>query len=393
MIFLTQILKRSAHVNCYIIVALALSVTSCSGKKKKEASAPSPTDIGIVTRAERFELIPSDSCTILKINNPWQGVTNVSQTYYLVKKGVRLKNVIDTLSVIEVPVKKVVCMSVTYIAMITALGEGQSIIGASGTQLIYNKLYAGKCSDGSITDVGFDSGLNYEFLINRSPDLVIMYGIGNESAGYVGKMKEMGIKILFDADYLEPDPLGKAEWIKLFGALYSKELLADSIFRSVESSYNEIKNLVSSKATTRPKVLLGLPYKDTWYISPGNSYTSRLISDAGGAYLWKDVESSAALPYGIESVYVKALEADYWLNPGTVLSKEEIKVYDPRLANLPCFVKGNIFNNNLRLNPCGGNDYWESGSVMPDIILKDMVSILHPDLLWENDLYFYRKIE
>ena len=69
-------------------------------------------------------------------------------------------------------------------------------------------------------------------ILSISPDLVMMYGIGSESLGYIGKIKELGIKVMFNADYLETDPLGKAEWIKLFGALYCKESMADSIFRS-----------------------------------------------------------------------------------------------------------------------------------------------------------------
>ena len=97
----------------------------------------------------------------------------------------------------------------------------------------------------------------------------MVYGIGSESAGYIGKLKELGIKVIFNADYLENDPLGKAEWIKMIGALYSKEEMADSIFSTIESKYNQLKIFISENADERPKVLLGLPFKDTWFISPG----------------------------------------------------------------------------------------------------------------------------
>ncbi len=147
----------------------------------------------------------------------------------------------------------------------------------------------------------------------------MIYGIGSESAGYLGKIEELGIKVLINADYLETDPLSRAEWIKLFGALYCKENLADSIYESEVEEYSKLKSYIAGNTKSRPKVLLGLPFKDTWYISPGNSFISKLINDAGGNYLWGNTESSVSMPYGIESVYLKGMKADFWLNIGNVV--------------------------------------------------------------------------
>jgi iron complex transport system substrate-binding protein len=202
----------------------------------------------------------------------------------------------------------------------------------------------------------------------------------------------MGFKILYIADYLETDPLAKAEWIKVFGALYGKEELSDSLFRKIVDEYSIIRSHVLASSPERPKVLLGLPWKDTWYISPGNSFISKLITDAGGDYLWADTESEVSMPYGIESVYLRALNADCWLNAGAVFSKREITGLDPRLEDLPPFKEGRIFNNNNRISETGGNDYWESGSMMPQVILKDIAAILHPELYPGHELYFYRRV-
>ena len=99
------------------------------------------------------------------------------------------------------------------------------------------------------------------------------------------------------------------------------------------------------------------------------------------------------MPYGIENVYLRALNADFWFNIGNVKSKNEIAAVDPRLIKLPCFINGNLYNNNKRIKLDGGNDYWESGTVYPHLILKDIASILHPELFSNHDLFFYRKIE
>jgi iron complex transport system substrate-binding protein len=240
--------------------------------------------------------------------------------------------------------------------------------------------------------VGYEGNLNKELILKISPDLIMMYGIGSESAGYVGKIKELGVKVVFNADYLETDPLNKAEWIKLFGALYCKDSMADSIYETEVKSYNKLKSFIREHISNRPKVLLGLPFKDTWYVSPGNSFISKLISDAGGDYLWQNTESSVSMPFGIENVYLSALTADYWLNIGSANTKEEILTVDQRLKELPCFKYGNLYNNNKRITGNGGNDYWESGSVFPHVILKDIASILHPDLFSDYESFYYRKI-
>ncbi|HBH82832.1 MAG TPA: ABC transporter substrate-binding protein, partial [Bacteroidales bacterium] len=130
----------------------------------------------------------------------------------------------------------------------------------------------------------------------------------------------------------------------------------------------------------------------TWFISPGNSFISKLIQDAGGNYLWRNTTSSLSMPYGLENVYIAALDADYWLNIGTVTRSDEISLVDKRLADLKSFKNNNLYNNNKRITRGGGNDYWESGTLSPHIILKDIASILHPDLFPEHELFFYRKI-
>jgi iron complex transport system substrate-binding protein len=110
-------------------------------------------------------------------------------------------------------------------------------------------------------------------------------------------------------------------------------------------------------------------------------------------YLWQDTESSVSMPLSLENVYLQSLKAEFWLNTGSANSKGEIVSFDTRLEDIPCFRKGNLFNNNKRITPEGGNDYWESGALYPQLILKDIASILHPGLFSDHELYYYRKIE
>jgi iron complex transport system substrate-binding protein len=374
------------------IFFIIVLISSCSCIRENKSGRFLNSENKIISQAERISIEKAEGFTRVTIINPWQGAENVNLTYHLLKRGTDIPDGLDSSAIIFVPIKKIICMSTTHIAMISALGEENSVSGVSGTGFIFSESMNEKVKKGFAEDVGYEANLNKELILKISPDIIMMYGIGSESAGYVGKIKELGIKVIFNADYLETDPLSRAEWIKLFGALYCKERMADSIFVSEHEAYDSIQSYVRNNIRDKPKVLLGLPFKDAWYISPGNSFMSKLITDAGGDYLWRKTESSVSMPYGIENVYMRAITADYWLNIGSVKNKDEITAVDLRLGELQCFKNGNLYNNNNRISDSGGNDYWESGSLYPHIILKDIASILHPGLFGDYELYYYRKI-
>ncbi|MGD0581609.1 MAG: ABC transporter substrate-binding protein [Bacteroidales bacterium] len=381
-------------MNCnkaFIFFCLTAAISSCShSPSASDKKRRSP--LSEISYAERFTLEKKDGISILTIIDPWQGAVNVNQVYYLVKRGETIPQGYDTSRVIRTPVSRIIAMSTTYLSMISALGETDKVTGISGADLLYDEKLRKAVNAGKIEDVGYNENLNGELIVKLDPDLVMVYGIGGESSGYTGKLKELGIKVMFNADYLENDPLGKAEWIKVFGALFLKEKEANELFSSIVDEYNSIKKFISEKTSARPSVLLGLPWKDTWYVSPGNSFISRLISDAGGNYIWKETTAEASMPYGLESVWRKAMNADYWLNISNVQEPGEILTIDNRLGEIPAFKKGNLYNNNNRVADNGGNDYWESGSVNPQIILKDVASILHPEIFPDYICYYYRKI-
>ncbi|MBN2633493.1 MAG: ABC transporter substrate-binding protein [Bacteroidales bacterium] len=379
---------------CLLLPVLALVfMSSCNGSGKMQVEDNDQNVSTGIYRSAHFSLKETDSCSILTIDSPWQGAEGVKHIYYLadVTEGQNPK--VPEASLIRVPVKKIVCMSSTHLAMISALGEQRSIAGISGTNYVYEKTIRAMIDSNLIAEVGYDSGINNEVILRLSPDLIMMYGIGNESAGYISRISGLGLKVMYNADYLEINPLDRAEWIRVFGALYGKEKLADSIYESLAAEYNLIKDIVNDNVSEKPGVLLGLPYRDTWYVSPGNSYVNTLISDAGGHYLWQDTESGFSMPYSFESVFVRSLNADFWLNTGSADSKREIAAFDSRLEKIPAFVSGKIYNNTKRMSAGGGNDYWESGSINPHVILKDIASILHPGLFPEHDLVYYKKTE
>ncbi len=347
---------------------------------------------GFTKYATRFDISVEKGYTMLQVFNPWQNSRSKTYRYLLADQQENIPDSLSFLPFIRTPVRRVITMSTTHVAMITGLGEGASIKGASGTPFIFNREIRERCDSGLVADVGYGQGLNYELVVALEPDVVFLYGVEGNVTTLAGKLSELGIKVVYCAEYLEKDPLGKAEWIRFFASFYGREQEAEYFFQRVDSNYTALKS-ITAKEVIKPEVMIGLPWKDTWYVAGGQSFASRLISDAGGQYLWSDNPSDEAVPLDLESVFSKAINADIWINPGVAQSLGELLAFDERFAELPVLKQGNIFNNNARMSPGGGNDYWESATLRPDLILDDLISVFHPQLMRDHSMFYYRKLK
>ena len=370
--------------------------SSCrSGTSDKLKTVNNPDGIKAVTDsleyARGFVINKTRDYKLLTVSNPWQNATGVRYHYKLIHNSINNTFGTDTIA-IHIPVKKVVCLSTTHIAMLDFINEIQSVVGVAGGGYFSNKTISDKLKSGEIKEVGYNEDLNFEKIVQLQPDVVFIYGVSGDVLKSVNKLTELGIKVVYVADYLENDPLGKMEWVKFMAAFFDRDSLAGAKFDSVAQNYNRLRKLTAD-VKNRPRVMLGLPWKGTWYVTGEHTFAASLIRDAGGNYIWKDLDSRVSVPMGLEVVYARAVNADFWLNPGIVHSRKELAAVDERFGQLPVFIHDNIYNNNKRVNTAGGNDYWESGIVKPDVILADLIHILHPHILPDHKLYYYRKIE
>jgi iron complex transport system substrate-binding protein len=343
-----------------------------------------------VKQARGFSIEDNDSYKSVTIHNPWQNAKNIRYTYYLSASDSLCKLKGDA-TFIQVPVSRVICLSTTHIGFLEYIEELGSIVGLSGTRYVSNPYLLDKISQGKILDVGYDEGINYEIIMELQPDLVIAYGISGNETGFTEKLKELGVKVIFIAEYLEENVLAKMEWVKVFAALYQKEKEISVRFDAVVERYESLVEKVSG-LQKQPAVLLGLPWKGTWYISGGESHAAQLISDASGDYLWKELKFSDSKPMNMEAIFGRAYEADYWLNTGTANSISEILDIDQRFASLSCIRNSRVYNCNKLANAGGGNEYFEKGVVEPDVILADLIAILHPEVLPSHKLKYYKKL-
>ena len=222
---------------------------------------------------------------------------------------------------------------------------------------------------------------------------MLLFGVSGASA-MEPKLRELGIPYAYMGEYLEQSPLGKAEWLVAVAEIAGMRERGEEVFREIPLRYDSLKTL-AAKAEQKPVVMLNTPYGDSWLMAPPSSYVARLIADAGGDYIYKKNTSNRSLPIDLEEAYMLTAQADMWLNAGSAASLGELKSQFPKFTNTRCVRNGAVYNCNKRLNAAGGNDYWESGVVRPDVVLHDLIAIMHPEALDENDreLHYYQRLE
>ncbi len=290
---------------------------------------------------------------------------------------------------IPVPINTIGSMSTPNIGSLSLLGELEKVVGISDGKLISNTHIREKFQKGQLSELGAHQNSNIEEIINLSPDLLIKTGFDNVRK-LDERLVEAGIPLAYNVEWMESHMLGRAEWIKFTGAFFAKDALADSIFNSIEKSFSEQLQLIS-QIEKRPSVMLGFDSKGTWYTPGGKSYVGKLIEQCGGAYMFRNDKTQGSQPLSFEVMLDWCVDADIWLmNSYTPVSS--IKNMDERFQLFKAVREGNVYNFDNRLNEDGGNDYWESGVTRPDIVMKDVIKMFHPELLPDHDLYYYRKV-
>lgn len=349
------------------IVMIALA--SCSSPNTQE-KAVDEQGAGLISHATKLQ-INKESLTITE---PWPGAAK-PKSYPLH----------------EAP-KRVIVTSTTHIPYLEMLGVTDRLVGFPNTKFISSPTIQKRVSQGKVRDIGPDGDFNLEVILSLQPDLIVVYDMGAES-NKLDKFKELGIPFIYNADFLETSALGRAEWIKFFGALFDKQLLADSIFSAIAKRYDSLSSLVRTEATEFPTILSGIMYGDTWFMPGGQNWAAGFFKDAGGNYLWADNPESGWLEASFESVLSKAEHCDYWIGTSTLNSREALISQDERYTLFQAYRQDRVFNYSKRISPDGGYDFFESAYARPDLVLGDLVHILHPELLPEHDLYYFESLK
>jgi iron complex transport system substrate-binding protein len=314
-------------------------------------------------------------------------------TYVLCKKDITLPEDLKGAVRIETPVTRIVCLSTTHMGALKLLDSRSLIAATANAYLIYDSAVNAMVKDGRIKDAGKDYQPNFEIIAQTKPQLLFSDGENSGSPQIAGKFRSLKINTVSPRDYFEQDPLARAEWIKFFAAFIDKENMADSIFNKVKEGYVETAKSIA-ELQDRPTVFCNTPFNGVWYMPCGKNYVARLITDAGGKFLWNDDEPANGLnlTLNFEQVYERAANADFWINTYVYTNLNEVISVDGKFKLFKAYKTGNVYNCSNRVTNSGGLDMWETGTLRPDIVLSDLAIIFHSPPP-HTGLFYYKQLK
>ena len=353
---------------------------------KKKSSLNNPPPSSYVKHAIGFDITPHEDWQLLSLFQHFNRSVD-TLNYVLYREGASIPDKYKDHQRIEIPVNDIALHS-SYISYFEFCGALDCIKAVSEAKYIYHDGIYKAVSERLLPEIGYEESLDREKLLEIGSPLVLNVGFPNAPNKSSQLLEALDIPVLVFSEWQEETPLGRAEWVKVIAALTGKEEEAIAKFERIEKEYLRLKSM-TKQLSPRPTVICNLPYKGDWYMPGGDSYISNILNDAGAEYLWSDSPGTGGIQVDFEVVYAKGMVADFWINPDLTASIRQITDKDERLADLLSVIKGNVYNCINRIAPNGANDYWESALTRPDIVLKDLIRIFHPQLLPDHDLYYY----
>ncbi len=374
-----------------------LALTGCYQTSSQNDSSPvtSGVEEGVIRHAQGFQIRQEKDYQVLDIITPFRSPADTLR-YVLLKKGVEVPEGLSQSQVIHIPVKSIAVTSNLHAGAIDRLEAWDFLVAAGDGDQLYSPKIREKIRAGTVKEIYKGNTLNQEKVLELQPEVLMVTGSPEAGPEAYSNIAKSGIPVIINSEWMETSPLGRAEWIKLIAALLDRQNSADHQFAFVESSYLHLAELVRKSAERKPGVLIGNEYQGTWYMPGGKSFMATLLSDAGADYHWKDNDQSGSIPLNFEAVYPVALDADFWLNiyvSSPQDGKKELIASDSRYSGFKSVRNGQLYSLANRVNEAGANDYWESSSFRPDLLLADYVKIMHPALVPEHTLYYCIKLD
>ncbi len=371
------------NLRFFYILILFLPILSCNNNNEYNLHNTQKTKKTLIPKyAKGFKIEYFKNYKKITVFNPWDS-NKIFWQYFIFNNDTVLPENKNSIFYMHTANKTIV-LSATQTAMLDKLNLIEKVTAIDDSTYIYNKKIINYAKNKKIKLVGDVSILNREKVVKLNPDIIFTSG-WNKINPQLSKLINLNYKIAFVLEWQENSLLARAEWIKYIAAFYNKENLADSLFNITEQKYNLLKNKIKT-STHSPIVMQGSYTADNWYAAGGRSYIANLINDAGGNYILKNDTNTGSIPISFEKFFDKAKNADFWI---TTIDKNTI--IDKRIKYFKSVKNSNIYSNTNKIDNKGGNDYWETGITNPDLILKDLIKILHPDILPNYKLTFYKK--
>ncbi len=338
-----------------------------------------------ISYAKGFATYEMDDVYRVDIYQPGLG-SNIAASYYL-SNNFSDETLFNCSDCIKLPLDSVAVFSATQINAYDKLGLLESIVGVSEGKYINNKAVQQAVEQGQIIELANSGSFYLEATLNLNPQLIFY---SPYKVNEVHPLAASKITMIPFFDFLEEDPLGRAEWVKFTAVFYNKSAQADSIFSEIVSGYESYEALLS-QATDRPTVFSGKYFNGQWYIPGGQSYISKLFYDSGADYLWSDDPHNNSFPLDYEVVFAKAYDADYWRIVGSYgqeASYTALEAENGLYKHFKAFKEKHIIHCDAQ-----STAYFETSPLEPHIVLADLIKAFHPELLPNYQPKYYRILE
>ena len=368
------LMRHYSRLFFVVVVLLALSAWT---------SAVKVNDRQDDRQAQLLTMEQGNGFTLVTVANPWKG--GVLHRYVLVPRDAELPHDLPEGTIVRTPVKRALVYSSVHTSLLRELGAIDAVRGIVDRQYFVDSLLLADVDAGNVADCGNSMNPTVEKVIDMQPDAILLSPY--QDASY-GQITQLDIPIIECADYLEYDPLGRAEWMKFYGLLVGQRERADSLYDAVVNAYDEVKQ-VAAKAASRPTVVTEMVISGVWSVPGGQSYMARIIRDAGGDYLWADDDNTGSLSLDFNQVLARAQQADYWFLKWTnINSLKDLQGAYELNKEMEAF-------KNKRVYVCDTEKsrFFDRVPFHPDLLLREFASIMHPELFLGVETQMYHHID
>lgn len=336
------------------------------------------------------------------IANPWKAGTMLHR-YILIPKGEEGDKTVAMLAkrrstgarcttdTVRTPVESNLVFTAPHCQLLTELGCQNAITGVCDKDYINipdikSRAQADAKVAHPIMDCGSSMQPDIERIIALHPEALLISPFEN-SGGY-GKLDKLRIPVIETADYMETSPLGRAEWIKLYGLLLGSSK-ADSLFSAIEKEYLQLK-AEAAKLPLGLSILTERKTGNVWYVPGGKSTMGILLRDAHARYIFADDTHSGSLSMSPEQIIAKGNQVDVWAFKyfgGNALTKQDLLAEYQGYQALKAFQTGTVYETDTSCEP-----YFELTSFHPEILLREFIILSHPEAGDKfGKLRFYKK--